>query len=280
MRIKIWGCRGSLPAPGGETDKYGGNTTCVEIRLKDGTLIIIDAGSGIRKLGKALLKEKALNNIYLFLTHSHWDHLQGFPFFTPAYMPDYNIYVRGGPLAMQSLKEFLKYQMNPPYFPVSFDLLKAQFDFNYDNPEEQIIGCARIVPILLSHPNGGYGFKIIEESKTFVFLTDNELEYSHEGGLTEAEYINFCRGSNILFHDAQYTVEEYKITRGWGHSTFLAATRLSMAAEVNRFGIFHHDPDHTDEDLDRYILPCQELIDRENSEVECFGVQEGMELSI
>ena len=192
MYITIWGCRGSLPTPGSGTLEYGGNTTCIEVRLKDGTLIIIDAGSGLRNLGKQLIKEKDLTDIYLFLTHSHWDHLMGFPFFIPAYINEYKIHVRGGPKAKRSLSKYLEHQMEPPYFPIKFKAIKAQFDFTYGDPNEQTIGTAEIIPVVLNHPDGGYGFKIREGNKTFVFLTDNELDHQHKNGLTKEEYIDFC----------------------------------------------------------------------------------------
>jgi phosphoribosyl 1,2-cyclic phosphodiesterase len=278
MRIKIWGCRGALPTPGPETIRYGGNTTCVEVRLNDGSVIILDAGSGIRKLGKALMKDENIRIIHLFLTHAHWDHLMGFPFFRPAYLQGYKIYVRGGPRAKRSLRNYLRHQMEAPYFPVRFDAMKAEFDFTEGDPQKRIIGSAEVVPIRLNHPNGSYGIKIIEEGKSFVFFTDHELDFIHERSLDIDGYINFCKGADLLLHDAQYTDEEYRLTRGWGHSTFNSATDFSIKAEVRRFGIFHHDPDHTDEQMDMYVSLCQERILEANSTVDCFSAQEGMEL--
>ncbi len=281
MKIKVWGCRGSLPTPGGRTIKYGGNTTCLEVRLNDDTLIIIDAGSGIRELGNKLLEEGNLTEMYLFFTHMHWDHLIGFPFFTPGYLSKYKIRVRGGVSAQKSLDEYLRYQMESPYFPVPFDALNAEFDFIPADSEEKYIGSAEVIPVRLSHPDGGYGFKIIEEGRAFVFLTDNELDFKHEGGLTKDEYINFSRGASLLMHDAQYTEEEYRATKkGWGHTTFFSATERSIKAEVKRFGLFHHDPEYSDDDVDGFVASCQEKIAQANSEVECFGVREGMEIIV
>jgi len=278
MKIRIWGCRGSLPTPGPNTIKYGGNTTCVEVRLNDGSVIILDAGSGIRNLGKALIKEENITIIHLFLTHAHWDHLMGFPFFRPAYLERYKIHVRGGPRAKRSLRNYLRHQMEAPYFPVRFDAMKADFVFTEGDPEKRIIGSAEVVPIRLNHPNGSYGIKIMEEGKAFVFFTDHELDFMHERSLESNGYINFCKGADLLLHDAQYTDKEYRLTRGWGHSTFNSATDFSMKAEVRRFGIFHHDPDHTDKQIDMYLSLCQKRITEANSTVDCFAVQEGMEL--
>ena len=276
MRITVWGCRGSLPIPGRNTIRYGGNTTCLEIRLNDNTLIILDAGSGIRRLGRELLAEQDLTEMYLFLTHAHWDHLMGFPFFRPAYSSKYRIHVRGGPRAKRSLEKFLKHQMQPPYFPVPFDVMKAKFDFAAGDPKKRSIGSAEIVPIRLSHPNGGYGFKIIEAGRAFVFLSDNELDFEHEGGMTRDEYIDFSKGASLLLHDAQYTDEEYRSKKGWGHTKLSSAIELSIKAEVERFGLLHHDPERTDDHMDALVALSQERITQANRKIECFGVKEGM----
>ncbi len=278
MKIRIWGCRGSIPSPGYDTSRYGGNTTCIEIRLNDGTLIIIDAGTGIRRLGRALLKEKNLQDIYLFLTHAHWDHLQGFPFFIPAYLPQYTIRVRGGPQIGRSLLDYLVHQMDPPYFPIQFSMLQAGFEFEQNNSGEQTLGGATISPIPLDHPNGGSGYKITENGSTFVFLTDNELGFGHENALSVADYVDIAGGADLLIHDAQYTDEEYQTTRGWGHSTFRKTAEFAKAARVKRLGLFHHDPEHLDTDMDGYVRFCRDLL--QSDHVDCFGVQEGTELDL
>lgn len=281
MRIRIWGCRGSLTTAGREVIRYGGYTTCVEVRLDDGTLIILDAGSGIHKLGTRLLGDAGLTNIYLLLTHSHWDHLTGFPFFTPAYLDRYRIHVRGGPDAKTSLANFLRHQMDPPFFPVEFSVLKAQFDFGSSDGEEMTIGGAHIIPIPLSHPNGGYGFRIVERGKSFVFLTDTELGFSHPGALREEDYLDAARGADLLLHDAQYSDEEYASrTRGWGHSTYTRAADFAARAGVKRMGTFHHDPDHGDREIDASIRLCRKLMKQKHSSTECFGTAEGMEIRL
>lgn len=280
MKIKFWGCRGSIPAPGPNTLKYGGNTTCLEVRPPGGGVIIIDAGSGIRLLGKQLLSDKSATNLYMLLTHSHWDHLTGFPFFTPAYFKRYNINVYGGPSAQGSLKNYLSHQMMPPYFPVDFSLMKATFRFGNNGLHAGCIGGIRFSSIELSHPNRGYGFKLTEDGKNFIFLTDNEPAFPHEGGLSLEKYVDFCRGADLLVHDAQYTDEEIKTTRGWGHSTFAEATQIAIGAGVKRLGLFHHDPDRTDDDIDRLVDVCRAQIARAGSKVECFGCMEGAEVEV
>ncbi|MBF0501256.1 MAG: MBL fold metallo-hydrolase [Candidatus Riflebacteria bacterium] len=280
MKIKVWGCRGSLPTPGPQTIRYGGNGTCIEIRPHGTHIIIIDAGSGLRILGKELIKEKEIEKISFLMTHSHWDHLMGFPFFLPAYFSRFTIEIRGGPKAQDSLAKYLARQMEPPYFPVDFNLLKAKFVFGGSGPLSILDEDIQIDSIELSHPNGCYGYKFQHYGKTFVFLTDNELAYHHEGGLSTDEYVSFCKNADLLFHDAQYTDEEYEKTRTWGHSTFNQAIDLALAAGVKSLGFIHHDPDRTDDDLDFQVEKCNKRITDENRELHCFGVQEGMEIDL
>lgn len=284
MKIKVWGCRGSIVAPGNTTLRYGGNTTCLEIRTKAGEVIIVDAGSGVRNLGKALLQEKDVTRMRFFFTHSHWDHLLGFPFFRPSYFSRFSIDFCSGPHAEDSIKKYLTHQMEVPYFPVEFNLLKANLNFRCERPHREQGNCLlngfEVCPVPLSHPNGGFGYKFIEEGKTFVFLTDNELGFHHDGGLSLEQYTEFCREADLLIHDAQYTDEEYRVTRGWGHSTFAHATDLAVEAGVKSFGIFHHDPDHTDEDIDKQTELCRERIKNRGSTVTCFATADGMEINL
>ncbi|MFZ2642376.1 MAG: MBL fold metallo-hydrolase [Verrucomicrobiia bacterium] len=283
MKIKIWGCRGSIATPGPTTLRYGGNTTCVEIRTVEGEAarqtVVVDAGSGVRLLGKALLREKKISNIRFFFTHSHWDHLVGFPFFDPAYFPDYHITFCGGPHAQDSIKRYLSRQMEAPFFPVDFNLLKARFDFRCEQHHQDAGPChldgMDVSSAPMNHPNGGFGFKFAGKGKSFVFFPDNELGFQHEGGLDRAGYVEFCRGADLLIHDAQYTDAEYKITRGWGHSTYADTVDLAVAAGVKRLGLFHHDPERTDDDLDRQVGFCSERIRAARSNVECFACAEG-----
>jgi len=281
MTVRIWGCRGSLTTSGRGVVRYGGYTTCVEVRLDDGTLIIIDAGSGIHNLGKSLLAEPGITQVHLLLTHSHWDHLTGFPFFGPAYLDRYRIHVRGGPDAKHSLSNYLRHQMDPPYFPVEFDRLRAGFDFDSDAAGDMTIGSATVIPIPLSHPNGGYGFKFLERGKSFVFLTDNEPAFPHPGGLTEQDYVEVCRGADLLLHDAQYSDEEYaRATRGWGHCTYAGAALIAAAAGARRLGTIHHDPDHDDREIDRSVRQCRRIVRERRARVQCFGGAEGMSLKV
>jgi len=287
MNVKIWGCRGSITSAGQKTLRYGGETTCIELSSDNGRKIIIDAGSGIRKLGHELLKENTVSSINLLLTHAHWDHLEGFPFFSPAYLPEFSIFICGGPMAQQSVFKYLAHKMEPPYFPVAFSALKAKFEIGCVCTREL---CDHRLPghdtsvmchsIPLNHPNGGYGFKFFDKDSTFVFLTDNEIRYHHEAGLTRNEYIDFCVNADLLFHDAQYTETEYEKTRCWGHSTFKDAVDLAMEAGVKRLGLIHHDPDRSDDEIDRQVDWCREYIIKAGSPLECFACAEGMDLKV
>lgn len=280
MKITVWGARGSIPSPGRDTLRYGGNTTCIEIRPASGGVIIIDAGSGLRLLGKQLLTETDPGNILFLFTHAHWDHLQGFPFFTPAYFGRFNITIGGGPQIARSLHFALNNQMTPPCFPVEFSAMKAQFSFTGGDESHLQVGSLTIDSIPLCHPNGGCGYRLSEHGRSFVFLTDNEPSFPHPEGVARENYIDFCRQADLLLHDAQYSDDEYRITRGWGHSTYRDATTLALAAQVRRFGIFHHDPERTDDDLDARVADCRNLIRDAGAGVDCFAVSEGMSFEL
>jgi phosphoribosyl 1,2-cyclic phosphodiesterase len=266
MKVKIWGCRGSITTPGMDTNRYGGNSTCLEIRSDDGRVFVVDAGSGLRNFGKTLRYEPAVSEIRFFFTHSHWDHLVGFPFFEPVYSNRYMITLCNGPHGEGVLQQYLSRQMEAPYFPIDFSNLKATFNFGCETERKESgycpLGSFRCTAFPLSHPNGGHGFKFMDNGKTFVFLTDNELGFQHQGGLTRDEYVKLCEGADLLLHDAQYTDEEYKCRRGWGHSTYRDAVGLAIEADVKRLGLFHHDPDRTDADLDRQAQLCRTQISR------------------
>jgi phosphoribosyl 1,2-cyclic phosphodiesterase len=280
MKITIWGSRGSIPVPGRHTLKYGGNTSCVEVRLRDGTLIILDAGSGIRNLGKNIVQEEYDKEIYLVITHSHWDHMMGFPFFLPAYMKQYKINIRGGPIAKETVKKYIERQMEPPHFPIRFQALEAEFDITHGIPIVREIGDATLTPIALSHPNGGYGFRIKEYQNSFVFIPDNELDFHHNGGRTTDEYIRFCKDTDLLLHDAQYTDREYFQKERWGHSSFTSALELAISAGVKNFGLYHHDPDHSDEDMDRIVEVSKQVIQKKGIKMNVFAAAEGQKISI
>lgn len=287
MKIIVWGCRGSIPSPGSSTVRYGGESTCIEVITDDGRETIIDAGSGIRKLGKKLLNDHSVSSVNILFTHSHWDHISGFPFFEPAYRSKFSFALCGGGDPQQLVLKYLAQQMNPPYFPVTFSVLKANFTSacNCNNA-----GCNHSLryagsktscsAIPLNHPNGGFGFKLTGANGSFVFLPDNEIRYRHDGGRPREEYVAFCSNAALLFHDAQYLDDEYETKRGWGHSTIKDAVDLALDAGVKRLGLFHHDPDRSDDQLDILTDWCRRYIHRQNKSLDCFACAEGMELIV
>jgi phosphoribosyl 1,2-cyclic phosphodiesterase len=287
MKVKIWGCRGSIPSPGRETLIFGGESTCVEVISDSDESLIIDAGSGIRKLGNALIKETGSRNLTILFTHAHWDHLAGFPFFRPAYSPEFSISLCGGPVPQGSVMKYVAHQMEPPYFPVDMSEMKAEFlsdcrcDQGFcDHCPGGKIKSIKCHSIPLNHPDGGYGFKFLSDGKVFCFFPDNEIRHKHKGGLTVKKYAAFCKGADLLIHDSQYTEEEYKRTKSWGHSTFRDAVDLAIEAGVKRLGLFHHDPDRSDHDVKLQVNLCREYIAEKKANLDCFACAEGMVIKL
>jgi phosphoribosyl 1,2-cyclic phosphodiesterase len=279
MIIRCWGARGSIPVSGEEYIKYGGDTTCLEIRTKDDEIIVIDAGSGIRRLGHRLISEKRFNYTMIF-THAHWDHIMGFPFFNPIYFKKTRITMFGCPFAQTSIKHMISKIMAPPNFPVDFEKIRADIDYHESCSRQFSIKSMTITPIPLNHPNQGLGYKFVEDGKSFVFLTDNELTFEHSGGTDFQEYRDFAAYSDLLIHDAEYTEEEYKKTKTWGHSVYKDALRLALEAKVKKFGLFHHNQERSDKGIDNLVENCREIIENNHAELECFALHQGMEIEL
>jgi phosphoribosyl 1,2-cyclic phosphodiesterase len=277
MRIRCWGARGSIPVSGPEYLKYGGDTTCVEVRTRDGQITLLDAGTGIRRLGLALLAE-GLRRANLLFTHAHWDHLLGLPFFQPLYRRGFVLDVFGSPCAQQSVRTMVSDAMAPPYFPVRIEEVEAAISFHEDCEEDFVLGELAVSPVKLSHPNCGLGYRLAEGGRSFVFLTDNELDYQHPDGGTFDDYARFCEGAELLIHDAEFTLAEYAHTRGWGHSVYVRALDLALAAGVRRLGLFHHNHERTDDEIDALVADCNERAAREGTELECFAAAQGLEM--
>jgi len=279
MIIRCWGARGSIPVSGKEYIKYGGDTTCLEIRTHEDEILIIDAGTGIRKLGIHLLAEGRYR-YHMFFTHSHWDHILGFPFFKPIYRPETSIEVFGCPFTQDSVKKMVSKIMSAPNFPVDLDSVQADISFHETCGNSLAIKSLDVTPILTSHPNPGIGYKFVEDGRSFVFLTDNELAFKHPGGLDYGDYVNFSSAADLLIHDAEYTEEEYKTYRTWGHSAYPDALKLALDARVKKFGLFHHNQERTDTAVEEMVTSCRQIIQNHGVRLECFGVYEGMEISI
>lgn len=260
MKVKFYGVRGSLPVCGREFERYGGNTTCIRIlREKANRIAILDAGTGIRKLGKELIEEGITQNIInIVFSHFHWDHIQGFPFFAPAYNPSQRI----GILAMgrqgqvHNIKDIFSKQMQEEYFPIQMDRMGALFEFFAYGDKETIFGAhVKSIPQYHKKPGGSYGFRLEDEGVSLVVCTDLE----HANGI-DASIVRFAKDADLLIHDGQYTTEEYQGKfKGWGHSTWEQAVEIAKLANVKRLIITHHDPDHNDEFLDGLEKECQKF---------------------
>lgn len=279
MIIKSWGSRGSIPVSGPEYIKYGGDTTCIEITTANNDIIIIDAGTGIRRLGNRLVEQK-LFHYHLLFTHAHWDHLMGLPFFKPLFLDDTVIDIYRCPSPGKYVEQMISKIMTPPHFPIRYDDLKALINYKKGCPDKFQIGSVTITPINLSHPGGGSGYKFTENGKTFVFLTDNELGYIHEGGLTYNDYLEFSRDADLLIHDAEYTPEEYDNQIDWGHSVYTDALSLALEANVTTLGLFHLNQNRTDRQMDAILNICQKIIDEQGKSLQCVAVDCNMSFEL
>lgn len=280
MKVKFWGTRGSIPVPGKDTTMYGGNTTCLEISLESGRKVIIDAGSGIRALGEVLARNKKGVDIHLLMTHIHWDHVLGFPFFAPLYSPDTKISVDGYASCMKGLSFAFDNKLGDGFFPVRFNDLKAEINYLKALGHGQlIIDDVVIDSIPLQHPQGGLGFRFREGNKKLVFITDNELPGGESGDCQE-EYIRFCKDADILIHDAQYTPEERAKRIGWGHSDYVAALNLALSARVKRLILFHHDPSRKDPEVASFKALCEDIAEKKKVDIQIDAAREDSEFTV
>lgn len=280
MKIRFWGTRGSIPCAGPDTVKYGGNTTCIEVRGNDREIIVIDAGTGIRPLGGKLLEElagipgKDPCVVHLLFTHFHWDHIQGFPFFRPVFSDRFVFNVYGHPDKSVGVRQTLADQIRAPYLPFLFEHLRAKFEFKDINRESFSIGDVEISTIPTNHPNGAIGYRIAEGSKTFVLLTDNEL-YMQKEITPYDDFVDFCDGATLLIHDAQWDDEEAKKYPTWGHSSYNQVIELAGKAKVKAVGFTHHDPYHSDQWIDKMVRKTKGLVKKTKVKVTCFAAREG-----
>jgi phosphoribosyl 1,2-cyclic phosphodiesterase len=276
MRVKFWGVRGSIACPGPSTLKYGGNTACVEVRLANNELVIIDCGTGIRQLGAGLMKEKKPVNATILLSHGHMDHVYGFPFFGPAYMKTNHFVVKGCAPEGHTLRSMIEKQMGDVYFPVEFDGLNAEVDFSECCITCEDICDTKITAHPTNHPGGGRGYRLTEHAKSMVYLTDNELRSEAKDAKPFDSFVEFCRGAHLLIHDTQYTPEEYETwTKGWGHSRYTDVAELAVKADVEILALFHHDPDHDDAFLEEMLEKTRNMVRRLGGNTECVLAREG-----
>jgi phosphoribosyl 1,2-cyclic phosphodiesterase len=279
MYIRCWGSRGSIPVSGPEYNKYGGDTTCIEIRSSRNDLIVVDAGSGIRLLGNKLMKEKT-KNISLLFTHVHFDHTIGFPFFAPCHAREARIAVYGRPFKQSSFKETLHGIIQAPYFPVDLLQFPAAISFKDIGTRPFSIGPVKITTISLNHPFGGLGFRFEENGKSFVFLTDNELSDHRPGTLDFTDFVAFCTGAELLIHDAEFDPAEYARFTGWGHSTYPEVIDLGIATGVKKLGLFHINNRRTDKEMDALVMKARALCRKRKTTMHCFGVSSTFEITL
>lgn len=261
MRARVWGCRGSLASPGPETVRYGGNTSCVEVRLNDDTLIILDAGTGIRPLGVAIQKDLP-ETIHLFLTHLHLDHLEGLGFFGPLWRPDIDLHIWGPPSPLRNLEHRIGQYLSPPLFPVHLQDIPSNPTFHDVPDDEWKIGAARIMARPVSHRGPTVGYRLQENGQSLAYIPDHEPALGLDLRSVEPEWVSghaLASGIDVLLHDAQYSEDEYPMRVGWGHSSVAHTVDYALIHEVRQLVMFHHDPLHTDDQLEELLERARDL---------------------
>lgn len=252
MKVRVWGCRGSVAAPGPDTMRYGGNTSCVEILGSNGEAIVLDAGTGMRPLGVRMAQD-GVKLVHIFLTHLHMDHLQGLGFFRPLFGADVEVHVWGPPSPVQPLADRIATYMSPPLFPVRVADIPCNLTF-HDAPGEPVaIGGLTVRASLVTHQGPTVGYRVEEDGMSVVYLPDHEPGIGGDLSLQPTDWISghdLAHGCDVLLHDAQYGDDEYPRHIGWGHSAIGHVVAFAHKAEVERLVLFHHDPYHTDSELE------------------------------
>ncbi len=279
MKIKLWGTRGSIPVSGPLFKKYGGNTACVEVTLNDGRIIIIDAGTGIRELGESLTEKDLSKELFMIITHSHWDHIQGFPFFKPLYRKQTSITVGGCPLVDTKLRQIFERQMEKMFFPVPLDSLAADVVFLDECLNDSKINGIFIKALEVNHPVLCHSVKIIDDSTSFVFMTDHEINQENPK-LDYEDTVEFVRNVECLVIDAMYLDEEINEKRGWGHSSISEVAQLAIDAQVKSLGLYHHDPGREDNMVDEIEDRCKKILQKNGLDIPCFATYDRQEINL
>ncbi|MGE5313415.1 MAG: MBL fold metallo-hydrolase [Acidobacteriota bacterium] len=294
MNLTFWGVRGSIPTSGPSFVRYGGNTPCVEVTTDDGTILILDAGTGIRALGDRLASQKKAVTASILITHPHWDHIQGFPFFKPAFVPGNAITIIGPERNDITLQRIIADQMTHIYFPIELHELAATISFHPVKEDEFMIGDVRVRTMYVNHPGFTVGYRIESDGKSLVYISDNEAfsaemlkkatnfepsvlsRFQSAGGDCNERIYDFARGADVLIHDATYTPEEYfadKVT--WGHSHYEFTLDVARKAGVRQLFLFHHEPSRSDDAMDDIVRRCAGIMAGKGDTFRCEAAREG-----
>jgi len=278
VHIRFWGTRGSIPTPGPTTVRYGGNTACVEVRDSTGVLLVLDAGTGLRELGIYLMGNNHAArpfSVDLLLSHLHWDHIQGIPFFRPAYLPNSTLRIVGPVQHSKTMKELLGLGMDDAFFPVDIDDLPAQIEMEeMSDGDEKTIGPYKVRTASIFHPAPALAYRIEADGRSVVYATDTEDPFSGKPN----PVIPLAQGADTLIHDAQFLKSDFKAT--WGHSTIDAAIDVAAKAKVKRLVLYHHDPDRNDDALDHIGRDAQRAGRERLSGLDVVVAREGLELEV
>jgi len=293
IKIKFWGVRGSIPTPGPRTTRYGGNTSCVEINFPNNPRFILDAGSGIRELGKELLKATEPVTSYIFLSHFHWDHIQGLPFFKPAFKPGNHFIIYGCDEPDVDLTKIISMQMNPIYFPVAVEDMRAKVEFRTAKEGTFQVEGVTVQSQFMNHPGYTLGYRFNFDGKSVIYISDNEpFRQLIEGKASdqdsslrdrfenfvdnkEDQLISFISEADVLIHDTQYFPHEYEERITWGHSPYTYTVDIAVKARVKKLVLFHHDPDHDDKTVDKMAELSRERLESYNYSIPCIPAREG-----
>ena len=287
MYFKFWGTRGSIPVPGNTTVKYGGNTPCIELRTANNNLIILDAGSGLREFGKHIAIDDKDKKIDIFVSHYHWDHIQGIPFFLPLYKQGNEITFYGETSDGKRVDQILSDQMAFNYFPIKIAEMSAHITFKEINPDcTYYLDNIKIETFRANHSSPTISFKISEGNKCLVYMTDNELklkDYNQNSSLDILEMnkdlIDFVSGCDYLIHDSMYDESSVFEKKGWGHSCNVTLAYFSILAKVKNIILFHYNPDFTDSKIDEQLQDTLAVFKKEKSGINCIASREGLSIN-
>ena len=284
--VTFWGTRGSIPTPGAHTTRYGGNTPCVAVEGAGGKLVILDAGTGIRALGGKLAeRQNGAVTAEILLSHAHWDHIQGLPYFMPFYSPGNVVRIWGSQQGDVSLETILRQQMHPAVFPVPLDALSARLSVEHVGPDQFPVGEFTVRSVRLRHPGTTLGYRLTPTAggASLAYVTDNELgpggNYGTGPGWRK-DLVQFLKGVDVLIHDAMYTPEELKAKAGWGHSSYAEAVALAAEAGVQRLVLFHHEPEHSDGVIDEVLAAARKAAKQLGWAGEVRAAHEGLQLTL